>query len=75
MIEDWLIAGVRMSIIPVLFFIFVLFAQKIFMVLMKIKNRFLRWIAVLIAIVVVAMGLNMLVGAIFSGFFSSVSID
>jgi len=70
MIENWLIAGVMMSIIPVLFFVFVMFAQKIFMMLMKIKNRFLRWVSVLVAIVVVAMGMIMLVGAIFSWIYS-----
>ena len=74
MIEDWLRVGVMMSIIPVLFFVFVMFAQKIFIMLMKIKNKYLRWIAVLIAIIVVAMGMNMLWGAIFSGFFSFVTI-
>jgi len=72
MIENWLRVGVMMSIIPVLFFVFVMFAQKIFMILMKIKNRFLRWIALLIAIVVVAVGMITLVGAIFSWMYSPI---
>jgi len=72
MIEDWLRVGVMMSIIPVLFFVFVMFAQKIFMMLMKIKNKYLRWIAVLIAIVVVAVGMITLVGAIFSWMYSPI---
>jgi len=70
MIKDLLIFGVMLSIIYVIFFIFVMFAQKIFIMLLKTKNKFLRWIAILIAIIVVAMGMNMLWGAIFYGFFS-----
>lgn len=75
MIEDWLRMGIIFAIIPVTFFIFVMFVQKIFIGLMKIKNKLLRWTAVVIAIILVSIGINMLWATIFSGMFSFVLVE
>ena len=75
MIEDWLIGGLIMGSLSLLFFVFVMLAQKLFMELMKIENWFVRWVLVLVAIVVVAVGVNMIFSTWFTWFFSSISID
>lgn len=70
MIESWIIGVLMFLIFPISFFLFVMFAQKFFIWLMKIKNRWLGWIAMVVAVVVVAIGNNTLIGALFFLYFS-----
>ena len=75
MIEDWLIGGLIIGSLSLLFFLFVMLAQKLFMRLMKIKNWFVRWLLVLVAIVVLAVGMNVIFSTLFILFFSAITFN
>jgi len=75
MIEGWLIGGLIIGSLSLLFFLFVMLAQKLFIRLMKIKNWFVRWLLVLVAIVVLAVGMNVIFSTLFMLFFSAITFN
>jgi len=75
MIEGWLIGGLIIGSLSLLFFLFVMLAQKLFIRLMKIKNWFVRWLLVLVAIVVLAVGMNVIFSTLFTLFFSAITFN
>ena len=75
MLEGLLISSLIIGSLSLLFFVFVMLAQMLFMVLMKIRNWFVRWLSVLVAIVMVAVGLNMIISGWFTLLFSSISFE
>jgi len=75
MFENWLIGGLIIGSLSLLFFVFVMLAQKLFMRLMKIKNWFVRWVLVLIAIVVLAVGVNIIFSTWFTWVFLPIRFE
>jgi len=61
MVQNWITSILMFSLIPVIFFIFAMLAQKIFIGLIKIKNNFLRWLTILIAILIISIAFNILI--------------
>ena len=75
MFENWLIGGLIIGSLSLLFFVFVMLAQKLFMRLMKIKNWFVRWVLVLVAIVVLAVGVNIIFSTWFTWVFLPIRFE
>jgi len=75
MFENWLIGGLIIGSLSLLFFVFVMLAQKLFMRLMKIKNWFVRWVLVLVAIIVLAVGVNIIFSTWFTWVFLPIRFE